>query len=355
MAVFSVGQREFTSLSQFHGFLAQEETEFDGDLYIMVGLTQYSKAELFSILESRGYSVIAEHGVVTKFEYPHEDGDVQFYLHYGEGNGIILLYSDMHRGDDLKPTVERFLEEHQGVYYLYVSPRLFREIRDDILDRHDVVQITRFVADRTEDSDYPCQIRPDYWRTIQYHGQDGLKTLQEMERNYGVRPKNLTFNIPNESSFRVIRRGVFAVQSGALEIPFRYIQMCIEETEAVRRAHKKSGFDMMPASSTVSVPSSQPATVDLPGNLKYHEVGDLVDVMGQNDYIVVDSFAQEGSLYFSSKVIDKKKNDVFKVKATEDEIRIFPLEEEKDLGSLYRFFEFIQDNIDQNAKVRVTG
>lgn len=352
MATFSVGSREFSSLGGFHSYLAGDDVDFDEDLYILVGLTQYSEPELMSILEGRGYEVLSDHGVVKKLGYDHNDVEVQFYLHYREENGIVLLYSDMRRGDDLKPTIERFLEHHKGIHYLYVSPRLFRKIREDILAQQDVVQITRFVADRAETSDYPCEIRADYSRTITYHGDDGLKSLREMERNYGVRPKNLTFNIPNKSKFRVIRRGVFAVSSGELEIPFRYIQMCIEETVPVIEAHDESSFEMMPASDTLSVPSSEPATVELSSKLQYHEMDGLTDLMGEQEYVVINSFAREGSLYFSTKVIDKKKEDVFKLKATEDAIHVFPQDEEKDLGSFYRFYEFIQDNVDQNAEVK---
>ena len=352
MGVFGVGDREFDSLRGFHSHLTSEDVDFDEDLYIIVGLTQYSRSELMSVLEGSGYEVVDESGIITKFGTEHNEEQVEFYLHYEPENGVVLVYSDMRRGDDLKPTIEHFLENNRGIHYLYVGSRLFRKIRDDIVDEHDLVQITRFIADRTEDSDFPSQIRPDYWRTIEYHGEDGLKTLQEMERNYGVRPKNLTFNLPNESKFRVIRRGVFAVANGDLEIPFRYIQMCIEETLPVLEAHEDSNFEMMPASETVSVPSSQPATVELTNDLQYHEMDDLTSLMGKEDYVLIDPFAREGSLYFSTKVIDKKKQDVFKIKASEDEIHIFPQDEKNDLGSLYRFFEFVQNNVDQNAEVR---
>lgn len=352
MGTFGVGEQEFNSLTGFHRYLTEEEVDFDEDLYIIVGLTQYSRSELMSVLEGRGYEVLSEHGVITKLGIEHNDENIEFYLHYEQENGVVLIYSDMRRGEDLKPTIEDFLENHRGIHYLYVSPRIFEKIREDIIAEHDLVQITRFIADRTEDSEFPSQIRPDHWRTIEYHGEDGFKTLQEMERNYGVRAKNLTFKIPNKSKFRIIRRGVFAVANGDLEVPFRYIQMCIEETLPVLEAHERSSFEMMPASDTVSVPSSEPATVELTNDLKYHEVDNLTSLMGEEDYVLINSFAREGSLYFSTKVIDKKKQDVFKLKASEDELHIFPQAEENDLGSLYRFFEFVQNNVDQDATVR---
>lgn len=353
MAVFDIRNQEFTSLPEFNQYLTEADVTFDGELYILAGLTQYSESEFISVLEGSGYEITAEHGVITKFNRRYDERDIQFYLHHDHETGVVLMYSDMRRGDDLKPTVEQFLEQRRGIHYLYVGPQLFRRIRDDIVDRYDIAKLTNFVADRSERSDYPCAIRPDYRRTIQYDGEDGMKALQEMEHNYGVQPKNLTFSIPNQSKFKIIRRGVFALVRGKLEIPFRYIEMCVEESQSVRRAHEHTSFEMMPASDTISVPSSQPATVELSGSLEYHEVDDVVSMMGDEDYVVVNEFSREGSLYFSSKVIDKKKQDTFKIKATSDGIRFFPQQSETDLGSLYRFYEFIQDNVDQNADIRI--
>jgi len=353
MAVFSVGDEEFTSLPEFNHYLADAELDFDGDLYVLAGLTQYSESELLSVLEGQGYKLVAEHGVIHKLSREYEDRDIKLYLHYDSETGIILIYSDMRRGDDLKPTVEAFLENQPGVHYLYVGPELFQRIRDDIVKRYEAAKLPSFVADRSEHSDYPCTIRSEYRRTIQYDGQDGMKTLQEMERNYGVRPKNLTFTIPNRSKFKIVRRGVFALTRGELEVLFRYIQMCIEESKPVIEAHGHTDFEMLDASETISVPSSQPATVELSGSLNYHEVDDLVSLMSDEEYVVVNDFAREGSLYFSSKVIDKKKQDIFKIKASEEDIRFFPQESETDIGSLYRFYEFIQDNVDQRATIRI--
>ena len=351
MTVFGVGEQEFESLPEFNSYLADEDVEFDGELYVLAGLTQYSESEFLSVLESSGYEIITEHGVIRKINREYDDRTIQFYLHYDTETGVVLIYSDMRRGEDLKPTVEQFLESHPGVHYLYVGPSLFRQIRDDVIERYETPKLTNFVADRSEHSDYPCTIRPEYRRTIQYDGEDGLKALQEMERNYGVRPKNLTFSIPNQSKFKIIRRGVFALVRGELEILFRYIEMCIEESLPVIEAHDYTSFEMMPASDTISVPSSKPATVSLSGKLEYHNVDEFVSLMGDEEYVVVNEFAREGSLYFSSKVIDKKKQDTFKIKATEDDIRFFPQKSETDLGALYRFYEFIQDNVDQNADI----
>lgn len=353
MAVFTVRERDFQSLPEFNVYLASEDVQFDGELYILAGLTQYSESEFLSVLEGDGFEIVKGFGVIRKINRHYDGRDIQLYLHFDNETGIVLFYSDMRRGDDLKPTIENFLETRPGVHYLYVGPEMFRKIRADIIERFEVPKLTSFVADRRENSDYPCSIRPEYRRTIQYDGQDGLKALQEIEGNYGVRPKNLTFSIPNQSKFKIVRNGVFALVKGELDILFRYVEMCIDESLAVIEAHDHTSFEMMPASERISVPSSQPATVDLSGKFAYHEVDDFISLMQDEDYVVFNEFALEGSLYFSSKVIDKKKQNTFKIKASEDDIRFFPQESETDIGSLYRFYEFIQDNVDPKADIRI--
>ena len=69
-----------------------------------------------------------------------------------------------------------------------------------------------------------------------------------------------------------------------------------------------------------------------------------------SDYVLVGSYAEEGSLYFTTEVIDQVKNSTFRIKANEDQIRIFP-QDKSDLGTFYRFYEFIQDSVDESAEL----
>jgi len=107
---------------------------------------------------------------------------------------------------------------------------------------------------------------------------------------------------------------------------------------------------MITASAQLEVPTSEPAAITLNNRIRYHELDGLKDSMQDRDYVLVGSYSEEGSLYFTTEVIDQVKNSTFRIKANEDQIRIFP-QDESDLGTFYRFYEFIQDSVDESAEL----
>lgn len=378
MGVFEVEQSSFDDLASFNHHLANGAREnISSDLYIVAGLSQFSQQEFFEILTQRGYT-IEDFGAIQKIsrtyttsgdapddiileeeeeEAEEEDNGservAEFYLYYDGESGVTLFYTDQRKTKEIKYTVAKLLDGERGLHYLYIGPGLFREIRREVIRNEEIAEITKFVADRLEDSDYPCRIRPDVERTIQYYGDDGIEALEEMEENYGVRPRNITFNVPNQAKFRITRKGVFSLGRGDLTTLFEYVELCIEKALEIKEAYGESEFQMLATTETLSVPTSEPASIELSGQLEYSEVEKVKSRMNEEGYLLVDSFQQEGSLYFSSKVMDTKKKNKFRIKASEDEIRVFPQETDDNLGSFLRFHEFVQSNIDPDASVVV--
>lgn len=367
MDIFKVGASDFDDLDSFNSELADIETEdLDNDLYIIVGFSNYSEPEFQALLEQRGYS-ITNLGAVKKIRRTYtpsgddnneEDNEEQrvaeYYLHYDETTGLILFYTDMRKTKEIDDTVGELLAEEPGVHYLHVGPQLFQTLRNAIREETHA-EITRFIADRSEDSDYPARIRGGYKRTIQYHGDDGLESLAEMETNYGVNPRNITFNITNVAKFRVVRDGVFALTDGDVSRFFEYVELCITEALKVKEAFDASSFEMLSATESLSVPTSEPAAIHLGTSLKYSEIEEIRSKMEDEGYLIVDSFKQEGSVYFTTKVIDTLKDSKFRIRASDDVIRVFPQEVEENVGSFLRFHEFVQNNIDPNTSVTAEG
>lgn len=364
MGIFEVGTSDFDDLGSFNRELAEIDTDdLDHDLYIIVGFSNLSESDFHAFLEQRGYS-ITDLGAVKKIRRSFrpsgdEEDEVderiaEYYLHYDEATGLILFYTDMRKTKEIDATVGDMLAEESGVHYLHVGPQLFQTLREAIREETHA-EVTRFIADRSEDSDYPARIRGAYERTIQYHGDDGLEALAEMETNYGVRPRNITFNITNVAKFRVLRDGVFALTDGDVSRFFDYIELCITEALEVKEAFDASSFEMLSTTESLSVPTSDPAVIHLGNPLGYSEVEEIKSKMEDEDYLLVDSFKQEGSVYFTTKVIDTKKDTKFRIRASDDVIRVFPQEAEGNVGSFLRFHEFVQNNIDPNTSVTAEG
>lgn len=62
---------------------------------------------------------------------------------------------------------------------------------------------------------------------------------------------------------------------------------------------------------------------------------------------------EDSGLYWTATVYDEQKGQEFKVKATSEEIRVFPTSEDFGLGTFARFVEFIQEHVDHDAEVVV--
>lgn len=360
MGVFEVAEREFSDLPSFNAYLAERDAEtFSNDLYIVVGFSHYSEDRLHELLRERGYT-IQDYGAIQHisrtYTLPSDEGDntAEYYLYYDDESGVLLFYTDQRKTKEIDNTIGQFLAEERGVYYLYVSPQVFRALRERMRQEQDGA-VTRFIADRVANSDYPARIRPAYERTIQYHGDDGLDALEEMETNYGVRPRNISFKITNVAKFRVVRSGVFALEWGSIERFFEYVRIGIEEAQKVKDAFDASSFEMLSTTSELELPTSEPATIRLSGQLEYEELESITSDMEDEGYLVVNSFQQEGSVYFTTRVLDTKKENKFRIKATEDEIRVFPQESESNVGSFLRFHEFVQNSIDPYASVEATS
>lgn len=359
MALFEVNRDHFSGRRDFNSHLSQLGTEaIERDLYVIVGLSQFNRAEFLRLLERDGFST-TDLGEITRIDKPFVDGDgnegeASFYLHYDDSQhtgGVALFYTNQRKTEEIEGTILPLLEDSSGLYYLNVSPSLFRSIRQELIAENESSRIVEFVAHRSEDSDYPCRIRPEVTRTVNYYGDDGFEALEELEQNYGVRPRYLKFEVPERAQFKITRKGVFTLISGSLEVLFDYVEFCVQKALEVKREYDASSFEMLPATETLSVPSSEPADIRLSGQLNFSQVAEIQAHMESSDWVFVDTFKQEGSVYFSGEIYDQQKRERFRMKATDERIRVFPQEEEGGLGSFLRFFEFVQNHIDPEASV----
>lgn len=352
MGVFEVVPQEFSDRVSFNHYLAENyDSLIENDLYIIAGLTQYSKADFLELLQRNGYEIAEDYGGIQKISRDFGgDRPAEFYFAYDVDENVILFYTDMRKTEEIENTIEPFLENQPGVHYLYISPDLLKEIRERIVSEDPATEITEFVAKRTERTDTSARFRPDQWRTINYYGQDGLESLREMEEAYGVLPRIMEFNVPGHLQFRINHEGVFKLKGGSLLQLFEHIETCIEEALRVKRAYDQTDFRMLATSDSLEVPTAEPATVTLRNSIQYHELDALKSSLSDEDYVLLNSYAEEGSLYFTTEVFDEIKNSSFRIKANENQIRVFP-QEESDLGTFYRFYEFIQDSVDERAEI----
>ncbi|WP_435345094.1 hypothetical protein [Haloarchaeobius sp. HRN-SO-5] len=352
MNLFEIERDGFNDRFDFNAYLTESyENLSDRDLYIISGITEYSRDEFEQVLGEEGWETSQDFGAISRIRRQYsEEKSAEAYLSFDDEHGLFFLYTDQRKTEEIENGIEPFLNRTQKVHYLYLSPRILSETRERIVESEPGAKVTEFVAKRTKRTEIPAEFGEALDRTVNYYGEDGLERLRMWERELGVLPHIMQFEIPGTIKFRIDKNGVFKLQSGSLTALFEYVEECIQQSLEIADAYRESRFRMLRVSDSFNVPSSKPAVIQLRNEIDYHEIEDVIDDLEEDDYLVIDRFSEEGSLFFSGKVYDSTHNIFFNVRANQDEIRIFP-KEERDIGSFYQFFEFVQTAVDERAKL----
>lgn len=351
-SIFPIDNRDFSNISEFNHYLSEEYQSICGDdLYIVSAVTEYSTHEFFEALRRHGWEIIQEYGAVTKIRNKYSERNyAECYLTYDESAQVFLFYTNQRKTEEIEDGIEPFLQQALGVHYLYISPRILRRFREDLAEEYNP-RVTEFVAKRTERTKTKAEYRPDSRRTFNYYGEDGLDTLREVERDYGVLPHIMQIEVPDKVKFRVDKNGLFNLQGGSLTFLFDRIQECIEASLKIKEAYQNTSFNVVDVSENFQLPTSKPAAITLRNHLEYNEVDEIKSNFNDDDYFLLDSYAQEGSLFLSGTIYDESNNSTFKLRANKDEIRIFP-QERHDIGTFYQFVEFVQNSLDERAQIQ---
>lgn len=350
MDVFDVEPETFEGRESFNSYLSEEyESLSDRDLYIITGISEQPRELIDETLDREGWEILQDYGAIQKIGKNLDSGlQAEAYFHYDAESQLLLFYTDQRKTEEIEGGIEPLLNHTTGLHYLYISPRVLKDVREGIVEQEDGAILSEFVAKRTERTETHAVHRPDNSRTFNYYGDDGLETLREIERDYGVLPHIMQIEIPGDLTFRVNKEGVFKLKNGSLSLLFHYMEDCIQESLRIKEAYNETHFQMLEVSENIHMPGSTPATIQLQNHLEYHEIDDIEESLESSDYVLLDSYAEEGSLFFSGKVYDEESDIFFNIRANQDEIRVFPAEE-SEIGTFFRFYEFVQDKLDDRA------
>ncbi|WP_435363523.1 hypothetical protein [Haloarchaeobius sp. DYHT-AS-18] len=320
------------------------------DLYIVSGVTDIEGQSNFSsAIQEQGWDVEEDYGAVLKIGQDYGDHRAQAYLYYNPDNQLFFLYTDQRKTEEIDNSIIPLLEDLESAHYLYISPRTLRQVVDMIAEEEEAAEVTEFVAKRNEGTKIDSEERPDVERTINYYADDGLKTLREVGEKYGVLPHILEISIPDKITFRVNKEGVFKLVSGSLDFLFQYIEECIEQTLSIKDAYDSTAIEPVEITQGYTVSQSIPARIELTQPMTHDELKPLKSNLKEEDYALIDSHSQRGSVYFTSKIYDSENNIFFNVRADEEAIRVFP-RDEKNISTFFRFFEVIQSTLDDRAE-----
>jgi hypothetical protein len=227
-----------------------------------------------------------------------------------------------------------------------------QELKDGLIEEYEDLLITYFSAKRAPNSEITAQFRPDVTRGIQYRGDDGKRTLEEMEFYYGVLPKILEIRLPNGVSFRIDNKGIITLFRGSFGDVFKIIESIVGKLIKIKYAIEESSYTIhkVGINKQFSHAIQTPWSIVLPSGLKIEDIPNFCRSLRDEewDFTLLNHMLLKEESYFSARIIDNNNNSLFDIASTGKRMDVFPIEQ-TDISSSIRFYEFLVENVDPLA------
>ena len=354
--LFPIKDGKYTNKDEFHHYLIKnyDPHSISHYLTILTGITKYSRNELEKKLQDFGFVIDKKYGEVIKIKNTSEEEVIEAYLLHEKNTGIIYVYTNYRKTEEI-PKIQDFLKTDKETYYLFLKPKLLRELTHRLIEKFEDIKIVDFTARRSPETKFPAKIRPNVERTISYWGEDGRDALREMEYYYGILPDIVTFSIPELGKFRISSNGLFTYYKGnpdCMKLFLEIVESLTSEAKKYLDIYEKTSFKMtkiFTAHKSFDIPISTPSSIILERPLLYSEIEDFKKMLVEEGYTIINTIAEEGSLFFSADILSDIGSRI-RVKATEKKIKLYP-DNDRNLHTFMKFYEFIIQKVDPNAEI----
>jgi len=283
-----------------------------------------------------------------------------FYLYLDPNTGILFCFTD-EKTDVIKDIFNRILRYEKNIYYMFIGASTFYYVSNNIMKIDDAAECVYFSARHLPSYATRGSIRPNYRRTIVYHGTSGdaFEALKEMRNYYGILPRIMRYRIMDIGEYEIQNIGLFTLRYEyaeetsrlkLLEIVELVLNYIIRQKEILDGAEYK----LVPVSTknkTFNIPTIKPWLVNFSSNLEDDGMENIIRVLNDEDYPLYNYVSEKGgSFRISGTVIDGRKNSLFSIDVKNDQVIVAPLYN-CTFDTFLRFFEIIVENIDPEAEI----
>lgn len=336
-------------------------SELQGDLSVLSGISNYKsrtkiKSSLgshFEIYQDNGNTIVMN---AKKRDVPY----VVFLSDEGEHGLFPVFFTTGRKTKDIPETLDRYLKHELDVGRLWISKTEMENLRNRIIDTYPEVLMPYFAASRSRHTDVPARYRPRYERTIQYNGDDGLETFEQMKYDYGVLPTNLKFQKANEFKFRVNSRGIFTIKNAGMREVLSVIQDSITRLHDVKEAIDTSNFteENNQYSHENSILLSRPWAISLTKKLESSDIRQFKQEELEKEWEFELGAIKEPSGNdddrFEVELIDARVPGSTVLRSHKSSLRVYP-RERTGIDQSIRVFEFVNDQIDPDAVATIVA
>jgi hypothetical protein len=265
---------------------------------------------------------------------------------------VPVFFTNANKTDEIPPTIWRFLRQTQDVGRLMLSERKVDEIRQEVIAENKNVIIPYFSARRSQDSPIEARRRKNTERSVQYRAVDGLETYREMRYNYGILPRIMTFELPNQFKFRIKADGTFVHQKGGIQTLWDCLDQEIKRVKTMKKYANTAqygkadssffGKNKFDVSTPWAIHVDQGIHADDLDNFRTH-LDEKFWEFGVSEYNAYPEFSS-----FEAEVIDESTNERTTMKTKGNDVRVFP-RELTDIDQSLRIFNFISDHFNSEC------
>jgi len=347
-----VGNQHFADVGRFTDHISDtlENKSLDGKLSIIGSVSDFSTISRFTDSIENSFEIENELGELLVAT--GKNREVPFYIHLNDG--FPLFFTTGTKTEDIPATVGQYIREEPDVSRLWIGKRQMEDIRVDLTEgQNNNVLVPYVTAHYSPRSDVSNVSREGFERTIQYYGDDGLRTYKELHEKYGVFPTNIQFKKPGSFKFRITQEGIFTINKGGVNQSLSLIKKTVDSLKEVKKAVNSAQYEEVKTEFETSSPRSEPWKIRLSRGLERNDVNYLEECMSAGDWeFGMTNYrpSLQDRIGFTGEVVDTIHYGQMGVRTKDErEIRVYP-REKTGFGQSMRFFSFISNNIDKDAR-----
>lgn len=317
---------------------------------------------LSSLLTSNGVE-IRNLGDVKKLVAHYRDAEtgrliaVVYFAFLHRETRLLMCFTNAAKFD-VEQTLDKIVEKNPGLYYAFIGPSTFLKIETMLTDAHPGTFVRYFSAHRNRQFALRSEIRPEFERTIQYHGNDGKNVLEELKHAYGVAPRSMHFEIPDFAIYEISNIGQLTIAKGennARRYLLEIVDFAMKDTLLTRKTIESADFKLIPIEThrkILLLPKLKPWRIKFGTPLDIKDGENLIEILKESQFDLFNHVLAQGSLRLNGMVTDRLKNAIFTVDANAERMVIAPLQEVP-FDSFLRFYQVIVENFDPKAVCEV--
>ena len=280
-----------------------------------------------------------------------------FYAHLDSETRLLLCFTD-EKTDAIDQTLGEVADTSVGIYYMFVSPRIFAEIRLKITERFPGATCYYFTAKHLPQFARRGETRPHIEKTMIYHGEDAIQTLDEVQQYYGASPRIMRYRLRDLGKFEIKNSGYFTLISSDDPVPAKKFLLTLVDSVSVnvlrtRQIIERADFVLIPMRTeqkVFEIPKLTPWVVKFGKALDFKDAQYLLESLVGNGYSVFNYVLVEGSLRLNGMVLDETKYNLFTIDMDSEKMIVAP-RGKVSFDAFLRFFATVVDNFDPQASV----